>query len=204
MSEMYSKLRHVDPDLLIEHGGLDREAAIFIRAACNANDLVAALLDDPARHMDLAKILAFMLPAQEAVRWACLIAALEEQRSGLVNESGELACARSWVENPNDATARCAFDLAESAGLDLPSGWAAMATFWSSSSIGSPDEPPIKPATHLTGLAVGMAVALACLSERVAVPIHISDVLAIGLDIASGGTGQALAREAGKKGRFAA
>lgn len=81
--------------------------------------------------------------------------------------------------------------LAEAIGFQTPEAWAAVGAFWSGGSISPPEQPPVAPPAHLTGVAVAGAVALAAVRGDAGRQLaRLTRFLASAREIAAGGAGR--------------
>jgi hypothetical protein len=80
---------------------------------------------------DAVRLLAFALPIEAGVRWACDTVEAIHSDALSANDSAALAAARSWRQADSDTSRRIAMDAAETAGLQSAASWAAVAAAWS-------------------------------------------------------------------------
>ena len=72
-----------------------------------------------------------------------------------------LVAAEKWSKEPTEEHRRNAERAAEQTKYKDPSGWIALAAFWSGGSLAPPDQPEVAPAAHLTAKAITGALMLA-------------------------------------------
>jgi hypothetical protein len=107
------------------------------------------------------QFLAQVLPKREVVRWACLCVGRTGEAGRSPAEARALAAARSWVDQPSQASCFEAWEAAQAAGLETPAGLAAAAAFFSGKTMSPPDLPPTQPPDSLTGETVHSALLMA-------------------------------------------
>lgn len=162
---------------------LGEEALALIEPQRNPRQFVHGLIERRLL-FDAIRVVARALPKQLAVQWACACVgpAMEGRAEG--SESDCLDAAARWAAEPSEENRKAAADLAEAAGYDTPSAWAAAAAGWSGGSLAPPDLPAVPPPDHLTAHAVSGAIGLAA----AAVPEQVEErqiaFLQAGLDLA--------------------
>jgi hypothetical protein len=142
-------------------------------------------------HGDAVRFLAHALPKREAVWWACVCARDTLSEATPEPVSTALSAAEEWVFRPTEENRRAAMERANSVGFKTPSGWAAVAAFWSGGSMAPPDAPAVPPGETLTASAAAGAILLAAVQtepERAAEKF--GRFLDYGYDIADGGNGR--------------
>lgn len=91
---------------------------------------------------DAAMFVGHALPRYECIVWATRV--LMEAEA--VERRGPMMIAvLRWIDDPNDANRRTAWDLAESEADDTPEKFLATAVFLSGGSISTPELPPVLP-----------------------------------------------------------
>ena len=176
---------------IYQHFELTAEAAT-LEDDTLAPEACLGILIEAEQFEDAVRFLAHALPRREAVWWACLAArTVTRDEDADPRHQAALEAAESWVFEPVEANRRKAELLAEKTRFRHPSGWAAVAAFWSGASITAETEPPVPPPTHLYAHAVTGAVMLAASLDD---PNHVKPKLRAflkqGMDIANGGNGQ--------------
>jgi hypothetical protein len=136
-----------------------------VEAAPDPPALLRTLLDAEA-FPDAVAFLAHALPRREAVWWAWLCAREAAGDSPDPQVSGVLEATHAWIAEPHDARGRVAFDRADEAGMGTPWGLAALAVFFSGSSVAPETVQPIPPGPYDAAKAVAGAVALAAAEAR--------------------------------------
>jgi hypothetical protein len=140
---------------------------------------------------EAVRFLAFALPAREGAWWAYLSARDAAAAKPDSNHAACLDAIEAWVYKPSDEARRAVFPLGEAAGFDTPTGYAALAVFWSGGSIAPPDLDPIEPDAKLAPTAVGAAVLASALVPDVAgAKDRYRRAIERGIDIAGGGSGR--------------
>lgn len=140
---------------------------------------------------DAVQFLAFALPKREAVWWACLCARSELREPTPPPVLAALEAAEAWVYRPTDENRRAAMERAQATKFDAPGVWAAVAAFWSGSSLAPADLPAVSPAPHLTGVAVSGALTLAAVQTEPALADKKRQrYIDMAVDIANGGSGR--------------
>ncbi|MGY0218915.1 DUF6931 family protein [Endozoicomonadaceae bacterium StTr2] len=119
---------------------------------------IAGLLQQKLTEECIA-FLAVALPPRESLYWAiCCFDSMPRQREEDIQHA--FAAARSWVNQPCEATRRHAGKMARKAGLKTPEGWLAQAAFWSGGSILPADKPFVAPPEGVYSKAVNSALKL--------------------------------------------
>ena len=127
------KLRRLDVETLRMRVRLPAEHEPLLRSARGTH----ALLDSLIRAGLLAeasRLLAYALPAREAVWWACICVNHTAHDMQLA-EKQALDAAEAWVRRPDDAARRQAAWAAAAAGYTLPGAWPALAAYWTRSAV---------------------------------------------------------------------
>jgi hypothetical protein len=156
-------------------------------------DTAAALtrLEDAGQLTGAARLGGFALPRREAVWWASMCASHTAPPHQPELEQRMREAAELWVRRQDDDSRRAAMDLARLAGFNTPEAWVAVAAFWSDGSMAPRGQPVVPPGVHLTGTAVGGAVALASVrGDPARQPVRLSRFLASLREIADGGAGR--------------
>jgi hypothetical protein len=145
------------------------------------------LLLQQKHHLDAVRLLAYALPKQEAVWWACLCARSVAGANPPPKVAAALQAAEKWVADPSEENRRAAMPAAEAAELATPAGCAAMAAFWSGGSLGPPNVPVVPPADHLTAHGISGAVMLAAVqTEPAKAPDKYRRFFELGIEVANG------------------
>jgi hypothetical protein len=142
--------------------------------------------------VEAARVFAHSLPRREAVWWACMCA--QHTASAALGEPDRKAreLAEQWVRAQTDELRRAAMTEAKNAGFQSPEAWAGVAAFWSGDSLAPIDaQMKVPPPSHLTGVAVAGAVALASVRLKPALKDQrLLRFLDSARDIAAGGPGR--------------
>lgn len=145
------------------------------------------LLIQQQHYIDAVRLLAYGLPKQEAVWWACLCARSVAGPNLPPKVAAALQAAEQWAGDPSEGHRRAALPAAEAAELATPAGSAAAAAFWSGGSLGPPNVPVIPPGEYLTAHGVAGAVMLAAVqSEPAKAAEKYRRFVELGIDVANG------------------
>lgn len=168
--------------------GLKIDEAELNEEGLTPRDFLGRLLDR-AKFGDAAQYLAFALPKQEAVWWACRCARLAPGAPGPDDKTPAgmaILAAENWLREGTEEARREAGAAGE-AVVGTPGGCAALAAFWSGGSLAPKGLPDVPPAEDLTARGVAGAVLL---SGVIATPEHAAEryrsFIEIGLAVAEG------------------
>jgi hypothetical protein len=154
------------------------------------NQTPKALLDqltEKKLFTDAARLLAYALPKQEAVWWACLCARQAHGANPPPKVAAALQAAEKWAADPSEDNRRLTLAAAQAAELGTPAGCAAVSAFWSGGSLAPPNVPVVPPKEHLTAHGVVCAVMLAAvLTEPQKSEEKYKKFLALGVEVANG------------------
>ncbi|KPH85986.1 hypothetical protein GLUCOINTEAF2_0203023 [Komagataeibacter intermedius AF2] len=186
-----SKLAQVDlPAVLACCGMADEVAASSALAAADTPERLLAALVAAGRQTDATCLLAHALPVREAVWWACMCARHTAPRPLPAPTLRVRDMVEGWVRQPGLAPAQQAMEAARLAGAQTPEVWAARAAFWSGPSLAPAGAAVVCPPTHLPGMAVASAVALAAIrGDATRREARLLSFLRSAHDIAAGGSG---------------
>jgi hypothetical protein len=138
-------------------------------------------------HDDAIQVLPHLMPKRAAVWWGCLWAWQANRPEPPAPFCAALEAALDWVYDPSEEHRRVAEAPARTAGMQRSAGCLAWAAFWSGGSMMQPELPTVAPPPHVTALAVGGAVLLACVERD---PLeyldHYRHALELGIEIARG------------------
>lgn len=137
---------------------------------------------------DAVVALAMMLPARQAVWWACLAARLLPDPSEA--DGAAIAAAERWVQGASVADAEQAGTIAQGGDLSRAPAWVAMAAFWAGPSLAPRGQQPVAPAPHLSGVATRTVLLLLGLEPALEGRVILADWLPIGLALMNGGDGR--------------
>lgn len=111
--------------------------------------------------IDAIRSMAYLLPAAESIRWAAgIVRSMSTARPASLRAAA-LAAVDAWLEEPDEATRRQAWESAEQAGFEHTESCLAMAVFFSGGSIAPVDQPELPPSENLHAASVAGAVLLA-------------------------------------------
>jgi hypothetical protein len=119
------------------------------------------LLMEKSHFPDAVRFLAHALPKREAVWWAWICARRAAGTEPAPNIKASLDATEKWIAQPTDENRRAAMKAAEEADLGTAAGCTGVAAFFSSGSLGPPDQPAVPPGPYLTAKAVTGAVIFA-------------------------------------------
>jgi hypothetical protein len=169
---------------------LDEEVTLLLQEDQTPAQFLQTLIDH-AYLADAARFLAFALPKREAVWLACLAAHSVVDESTSEAEMKALTLTEQWVYKPTEECRRTLMDIAETAGLDTPAGFAAASAYWSGENIAPADLHPVPPPAGNTGKMVWGAMVLAAYHKA---PELANDryrtYISQAIDIANGGGGK--------------
>jgi uncharacterized protein DUF6931 len=184
------KLQAVELPELFPRLNLSEGAAACVAECAAAPDALAAL-EAGGFQLEAAKLYAHVLPKRQAVWWACMCVRHTAPSNLAEADRAALEAAEAWVRRQTDEVRRSAMDKAQRAGFATPEAWAAVAAFWSGDSMSPPDQPKVPPAPHLTGAAVGGAIAMAGVRGNPArLAARLVAFLGSAREIAAGGAGR--------------
>lgn len=190
MAEALSKVGAKKACEIYQHYDIDEEClALDEGGKATPLHFIKALMDNK-RYEHAVAFLAHALPKRESVWWACVSArSVVAEGDGILDVA--LKSAEKWVYEPTEPNRRAAEKLAEKTKYKHPASWAAMAAFWSGSSITGEDEPPVPPPPFLFAHAVSGAITLAAVgTDPDAAPGRFELFIRQGLDIGQGGNGR--------------
>jgi hypothetical protein len=184
------KLSAANLDGVLAVAYLKPEARALI-AGCGTVPEALERLENGKLLRQAVRLVAYALPAREAVWWACMCASYTAPGDLPENDRGAMDAAEAWVRRPSDETRSAAAARAEAADVKTPEVWAATAAAWSGEPATSSDPPRRVPSRKVPGTAVVSAVIQASLR---ATPrrsrTRLERFLESGHDIASGGGGR--------------
>ena len=146
-------------------------------------------LETRGQYASALSFLAHALPPREAVWWGCLCLRQASTAALPPAEAEALKVVAEWVLDPVEERRKAAAALAESAGVDTPTGCLATAVAWTGGSLSpaSPKVPVVVPGPDMPSKAVAGGVLLA--SAR-AEPSRIAGVqrafVGLGVGVAEG------------------
>ncbi len=152
----------VTAELVCQRVELDPEATELLEDEDRPRKFLERLVAEE-KLPDAVRFWAQALPCREAVSWACLCVR-KADTSLTETDQAALEAAESWVLDPSEEHRRQAEATAKATEFQTPAGWAALAAFWSSGSLGPTDMPEVPPDQLLTGNGVAAAVMLAATS----------------------------------------
>lgn len=174
---------------LLKHFELSDDAAPLAQGAAAPAAFLRILTDANCYH-DAVKFLAHGLPKREAVWWACL--AVRDSLAGErdPNQIAAIEAAERWATQPTVDHCRIARQIAEKTAFKSAASWAATAAWWSAGSMAAIGQPEVPPPPFLYAQAVASAICLAAvMPDPLNAAQHYQRYLAIGIDLACGGTG---------------
>lgn len=145
------------------------------------------LLMEKQLYADACRFLAQCLPKREAVWWAWQCARQAPPGKKPAQEAAALQLVERWIHQPNEANRRPAQAAAEAAKLGSPAGAVALAVYFSGGSLTPPDQVPVPPPEHVTGVSAATAVILsAVLGDPAQTEERYRRFLALGIEVANG------------------
>ena len=184
------KIQAAVRETVLAHAALGEEALAAAGGAATVPDLIDAL-EGAGFLVEATRCFAHALPRREAVWWAAMCARHTAPADLAETGRATLDAVELWVRQQNEEGRRAAMSRAEAIGFQTPEAWAAVAAFWSGPSISPPDQPPVPPPAHLTGVAVAGAVALAAVrGDAQRSPARLAQFLRSAREIAAGGVGR--------------
>ncbi len=185
-----NKLSGASLPVVLQRSAL-QEAALERIAGLETIDAVVTALAQAGFGIEATRILAHALPKREAVWWACMCAAHTAPPDLTETDRKVRELAETWVRQQSMEIARAAMDEAKRTGFQSPEAWVGVGAFWSGDSLAPPDAPAVPPPSHLTGVAVAGAVALASVrTDAARQPQRLAMFLQSAQDIAAGGPGR--------------
>jgi hypothetical protein len=184
----FQKLSTANLDGVLAVAYLKPEARALI-AGCRTVPEALERLENGKLLRQAVRLVAYALPAREAVWWACMCASYTEPADLPENDRRARDAAEAWVRRPSDETRSAAAARAEAADDKTPEVWAATAAGWSAA---LPSEPQRRvPSRKLAGTAVVSAVIQASLrTAPKRSRVRLERFLESAHDIASGGGGR--------------
>lgn len=177
-------------ETVLAHAALGDAAKAVIDGVETVPEMIAAL-EAGGFLIEATRCFAHALPRRESVWWAAMCARHTAPADLAADERATADAAELWVRKQTDETRRAAMALAEAIGFQTPEAWAAVGAFWSGGSISPPEQPPVAPPAHLTGVAVAGAVALAAVRGDAGRQLaRLTRFLASAREIAAGGAGR--------------
>lgn len=156
---------------------------------------VLAELDAKGAVLDILQLIAHALPAREATWWACL-AARDLLPPDAAEPPAPLATAEAWVFKPGDETRRKARAAMEGAALDDDTVFCAMAATFADGTLGPDQLSDFAAPPGVVGNAVYGMVLKSLYSDGENSEAQGRLLVARGLDIARGGSGRVVAKDA--------
>jgi len=140
-------------------------------------------------HADAVRFLAYALPKQEAVWWACKCVRCVPVCFGDETAIQALRAAEAWIRNPGEASRQAALRAGKKHSFEMPTApaaWTAMAAAWSGGSTTTGDENVPAPPEHMTAHAASGAILLSATARSdQADKVH-REFLEMGVQIAQG------------------
>jgi hypothetical protein len=127
------KLRRLDPEILRGRVRLPPEHEPVPQDDGGTHALLDRLIRSGLL-AEAARLLAYSLPAREAVWWACMCVAHTAPELPTA-ERKALDAAEAWVRRPDETTRRQAAWAAAAAGYAAPGAWAALGAYWTRGSV---------------------------------------------------------------------
>lgn len=190
LQEWPVRLDELDLTEAVRRANLPGQAGAAL-VGCASPSIAAARLLAGGFRAEAAALLAHVLPAREAVWWACQCAAHTAPPQLPRPQRAARELAEQWVRQGTDALRRAAMDQARLGGLDTPEAWTAVAAFWSGDSLAPLGQPKVPPAPHLPGTAAAGAVQLSAVRGGAArQAARLDSFLRSAHEIAHGGTGR--------------
>jgi len=142
---------------------------------------------------EATQLLAYGLPNREAIWWGYLCAQhaavdkpAENKPDKTVQQALDLT--QQWVINPNEPTRREIKTLADNLEYKTPTGWIAIAVFWSGDNIAPLEQPAIMPEKYKAKTAVVNAINQSALHDTHLEKNYLRYIKQ-GVHIANGGNG---------------
>lgn len=162
---------------------LGEEALALLRPEMQPPEFVNLLLEN-ALFADAVRFVSHALPKREAVWWGWMCARRTAGENPAPAIKAALDATEKWIAQPTDENARVAHAAAERAEFQTSAGCAALAAFFSGSSLAPPDLPAVPPGEYLTAKAVSGAVIFAAVKPEAAqAPEKFKQFVAQGLDV---------------------
>lgn len=115
---------------------------------------------------DAVDVLAYVLPRQYAIAWACECwRCAHEGREPDPVEASAAAAAQRWLKDPSEENRRAALTLADRLGFRTAGAWLAAAAGWSGGTMLPSGEYEVPPPPGLSGNAVAAALKLLAARE---------------------------------------
>jgi hypothetical protein len=194
----FSKLRTLSLDELCQHFEWSRSVSSFVTPRATFGTVLQSLLNHEC-WFDAASLLSHAMPQREAIWWGARVCDdyLSQNKMDDASRKEEeqvLAAARLWVTEPEDDNRMATHAAAAGIPNRVPSHWVGMAVFWAAGNI-TPDAGVVTPPPpYLYARGVSAAIDLAAsltIPEREKM---YQIALGRGLDIASGGDGETIAK----------
>jgi len=136
---------------------------------------------------DAFDFLAYALPRREAIWWACLTLRHILGPDLPPLEQAALKAVVEWVLQPDEAKRRAAQAAGEAIDFKKPVGFAAMAVYGSSGSLGPPTFPEVTPPKYMTAQAVSASITLvSAKGESATLLARKRELVELGMTIADG------------------
>lgn len=149
---------------ICSHVQVEKPARKLLSDEQTALDYIAVLIEH-GHFSDATRLVAHLLPAREAVWWACQCARQAAEPTPPPEWKTALEAAEKWVTELSEASRWDAQKAAHEAGLNTAAGCAAMAAF-ATGSMSPPDAPQVPPAPHVTAEVVAGSILVSCLSPN--------------------------------------
>ena len=150
---------------LCDRAKLSDESRVLLTEQFTTKEFLSLLVEKEL-FRDAIRLVAYLLPKREAIGWGCLCT-----RHVLTLQTGKplpdvQAAVERWVSTPNEDNRWAAKEAADKEEPKTPSGFLAMAVFFSGPSMAPPNLQPVPPPEHVTSEIVANAVVLAGLVKE--------------------------------------
>lgn len=123
-----------------------------------------ARLTEAGHWPDAIRLLAHSLPRREGVWWAWVTARRVTPADAPPAVAAALEATERWISQPTDDHGYQAMQRAEAADFATPVGMAALAAFFSGTSVAPPGQPEVAPEPWMTAKMIAGAVLVASLA----------------------------------------
>jgi hypothetical protein len=194
----FAKLRTLSLEELCLQFEWSRSVSSFVTPRATFQTVLQSLINHKY-WFDAVTLLSHAMPQREAVWWGARVCDdyLDQNQMDDVSRQEEeqvLATARRWVNEPEEVNRMAAHAAAFGIPNRVPSHWVGMAVFWAAGNI-TPDAGVITPPPpYLYARGVSAAIDLAASLTMHAREELYEMALGRGLNIASGGDGEAIAK----------
>ncbi len=186
---MLKKIPIEQSQIILQRFEASPECLDCVDGTMTPSEVIEKLLEAEL-YNDLTQFLCHALPVREVIWFVCIALELRNKEWS-PQQQAAIAIAKKWVKDPDEASRRIAEKHVNALGHDNAPGWLAQAVFWNGSgSMTDPGEAVVLPPENLYAKASAGAINMASIMpEWDGSEDYYKTVIAMGLDLAKGGSG---------------